>query len=87
MNGHELARAIIAKHGVDRYPDVHSQLLKLTEELGELAGAVLKGRDPEAVAKEYGDVGLALCALGTKLGLDLGECMNAVVAGETRVFA
>lgn len=87
MNGHELAREIIAKHGTDRYPAVEQQALKALEELGELAGAVLKGRPAGEVAKEYGDVGLALFELGSKLGLDLGECMAAVVAGETRTFA
>jgi NTP pyrophosphatase (non-canonical NTP hydrolase) len=87
VNGHELARSIIAKHGTDRYPTVPLQALKALEELGELAEAILKGHPVEKVAKEYGDVGLALFELGSKLGLDLGECMAAVVANETRTFA
>lgn len=103
MNGHDLAREIVIKHGVDRYPTPHLQALKVLEELGELAGEILKGTDwnnvcpdgsycvaDEALAKirkEYGDVGLTLHALGSRLGLDLGECMAAVVAGETRTFA
>lgn len=92
--GHYLARQLIAKHGTDRYPDAHAQLLKCLEELGELAGAILKEpyREPEslaraAICKEYADAGLALYALGTKLGLDLITEMAAVVDGETRTFA
>jgi hypothetical protein len=103
VNGHELARSIIAKHGVDRYPTVPLQALKALEELGELAGAILKAAawssicpdgsyrlTEEALAKirkEYGDAGLALFELGSKLGLDLDECMAGVVAAETRTFA
>lgn len=103
MNGHQLARDIIARHGTDRYPEPHLQALKVLEELGELAREILKGVDwsrvypdgaycasDEALAKirkEYGDAGLALFELGNKLGLDLGECMTAVVAAETRTFA
>ncbi len=103
MNGHELARSIIAKHGTDRYPAPHLQALKVLEELGELTGEILKAVDwnrtypdgsycvpTEALAKirkEYGDVGLALYELGNKLGLSLNECMTSVVAGETRTFA
>jgi hypothetical protein len=92
--GHVLARQLIAKHGVDRYPDVMSQLIKAVEELGELAGAILKEpyREPAdlaraAIAKEYADAGLALYALGDKLGLDLITEMGAVTEGETRTFA
>jgi NTP pyrophosphatase (non-canonical NTP hydrolase) len=99
MNGHELARQIIVRHGVDRYPEPHLQALKVLEELGELAGEILKATDWNGpyrlpadaarakIRKEYGDAGLALYALGNKLGLDLGECMTAVVDGETRTFA
>ena len=87
MAGHNLARQLIAKHGVDRYPTTELNLGKVTEELGELWGAILKGHDLADVAKEYADVGLALYALGDKLGLDLDEMMRLVVEGETRNFA
>lgn len=87
MSGHDLATEIIAKHGVDRYPTAELQALKVIGELGELAEAILKSHPADAVAKEYGDVGLALYALGGKLGLDLDECMRHVVATETRTFA
>jgi NTP pyrophosphatase (non-canonical NTP hydrolase) len=89
--GHVLARQLIAKHGADRYPNAHAQLLKCLEELGELAGAILKRpargtQGDAAIRKEYADAGLALYALGTKLGLDLITEMAAVVDGETRTF-
>ena len=86
MSGHDLARELIAKHGTDRYPTVDAQALKALEELGELAGAILKGHSREAVAKEYADAGLALYALGDKLGIDLDQAMSEVVQGETRTF-
>lgn len=45
--------------------------------------------DPDltAVRQEFADVGLALHALGNKLGLDLIECMRELVDGDERVFA
>lgn len=88
MNGHDLAREIIAKHGVDRYPTAVLNMLKLVEELGELAGELLAGggSSSDAVRKEYADVGLSLYALGDKLGLNLEAEMTAVVDGETRRF-
>jgi NTP pyrophosphatase (non-canonical NTP hydrolase) len=85
-DGHKLARLLIAKHGVDRYPTVHAQLLKVLGELGELAEAVLKGLDPAKVAKEYADTGLGLFELGNKLGIDLEDAMRHVVDTETRTF-
>ncbi len=86
MSGHDLARELIAKHGTDRYPTVDSQALKALEELGELAGAILKGHSTEEVAKEYADAGLALYALGDKLGINLDAAMADVVRAETRIF-
>jgi hypothetical protein len=91
-DGHELGRAIITKHGVDRFPSTSSSYRHLLDELGELGEAImdwLDCRSPERwaqVRKEYGDAGLTLHTLGDKLGLDLGECMTEVVASETRVF-
>ena len=87
MTGHDLARQLIVKHGVDRYPTTELNLGKVTEELGELWGAILKGHDRDKVRKEYADVGLALYALGDKLGMSLDASMRAVVEGETRNFA
>ena len=97
-SGHELARELIAKHGRDRYPTTHLNAMKAANEMGELLGAILREHDfPEGgcmpavelfakIRKEYADAGLALYALGDKLGLDLDEEMAAVVRGETRRF-
>lgn len=94
VNGHDLGREIIRKHGVDRFPSVSSNYRHLADELGELGEALMlwhetRGEDPEVAArvrKEYGDVGLTLYTLGDKLLLDLGTCMTEVVQGETRRF-
>ena len=92
MNGHDLAREIIRKHGRDRYPTADLNLLKLVEEVGELAAAALEfGDDPsdesyDHLRKEYGDAGIALHALGDKLGLNLLDEMHDVVMKETRRF-
>lgn len=89
MNGHELARQIIAKHGTDRYPTVPLQALKALEELGELAGAILKAADwsmltgpdgpyrltEEALAKIRKEYGDAGLAL-FELGNKLGLSLN-----------
>lgn len=100
--GHDLATRLIARHGTDRYPQAVDQALKLAEETGELAGAILKHRsrhdgcpagllhgamrECDHIRKEYADAGLALYELGTKLGLDLMACMAEVVERETRTF-
>ncbi len=86
MTGHELADEIIRKHGTDRYPTAELQLLKLIEEAGELVGSIIKRHPLECTRKEYGDTGLALYALGTRLGIGLEEAMADVVRSETRTF-
>lgn len=101
MDGHELVREIIRKHGVDRYPDAPAQYRHTADELGELGEAMMrwylaKASDMSAtvsearehdVRKELGDLGLCAYGLAIKLDLDLDVCMAAVVAGENRVFA
>jgi NTP pyrophosphatase (non-canonical NTP hydrolase) len=90
--GHGLARAQIARHGRDRYPTAALQALKACAETGELADAVLKYADSpspenlERVREEYADAGLALFALGDKLGLDLIVSMMRLVENDERVF-
>lgn len=74
-------------HGTDRYPSVELRFMKVTEELGELSQAILKNKGERAIAKEFGDVGIALQAVGSKFGLDLVTCMQSVVNNETRNFA
>jgi hypothetical protein len=90
--GHQLAREQIAGHGMDRYPDVPAQLLKLMAELGELAEELAGRHRPmeglaERIRREYADVGLSYYELGNKLHLDAVECMTAVVSGDERHFS
>jgi phosphoribosyl-ATP pyrophosphohydrolase len=85
MDGHQLSRNQIARHGVDRYPAVKQQLEKVAGELIELAMAIGQ-EDRTRIRAEYADVGLALYALGSKLGLDLIECMTELVEADTRDF-
>ncbi len=87
-DGHALVREIIRKHGVNRYPTIEQQLLKLTTEVGELIDAYQKpDKDVNDFAKEYGDVGLTLYQVGNTMYLNLEEEMLNVVNKETRKFA
>ena len=98
LSGHELSRAQIAKHGKDRYPTAGAQYSKVLDEAGELgealiafAGGAFSLTEAEdlslAVGKELADVGLALYALGDKLGLDLIDAMRDLVSQDSRTFA
>jgi hypothetical protein len=90
--GHELSRKQIAGHGRDRYPTAAEQYAKVADELGELGAALIQhaeNPDPDraqAIREEYADTGLALYALGDKMGLDLIECMRELVSGDMRDF-
>ena len=64
---HRIARQIIERHGVDRYPSLPFQVLKLVAEVGELAEAVLTG-SWEASRRELGQVGVTLHLVADKLG-------------------
>jgi NTP pyrophosphatase (non-canonical NTP hydrolase) len=85
MDGHELYLRLLEKHGKDRYHTVLMQFAKLAEEMGEVARHLL--RDSPGIEKEMGDMGLSLYGLAVKLGLNLDECMQAVVEQETRTFS
>ena len=50
----------------------HQQMLKLTEEVGELAGAIAKQRK-ESAADELGDVMVVCTILAEQLGFDLNQ--------------
>ncbi|KMK76607.1 MazG-like family protein [Alkalihalobacillus pseudalcaliphilus] len=50
------------------------QMLKLVEELGELAEGMAKGK-PEQVADSIGDIYVVLTILSTQLGIDIEECI------------
>ena len=51
------------------------QMLKVTEEIGELAGALAKRKDTEIV-DAIGDSFVTLIILSSQLGLDPAQCLN-----------
>ena len=83
MSGHNLMLQMLAKHGVDRYPTPELALMKLVEEVGELASAMLQDNHTQ-IQKELGDVGIFLEALAHKLKENLTTCMWEVVNTEKR---
>jgi NTP pyrophosphatase (non-canonical NTP hydrolase) len=50
------------------------QMLKLIEELGELAEGMAKGK-PELIKDAVGDVYVVLTILSQQLGIDIEECI------------
>ena len=56
--------------------DPKAQMLKVTEEVGEVAGALAKN-NLENLAIEIGDVVVTLTILAMQNGLDLNECTDA----------
>jgi NTP pyrophosphatase (non-canonical NTP hydrolase) len=78
----DLAVQQIAAHGADRYPTVEGQVLKLVEEVGEVARAVLRGNRTN-LADEVADVALCVARLSTKIGIDLHDQVEQVVARST----
>lgn len=62
------------KRGIDK-ADPAKQMLKLTEEVGELAGAIAKDRRDEMV-DAIGDTLVVLTILCQQLSLDIGLCFE-----------
>lgn len=95
--GHHLSRQQIARHGRDRYPTRLQQAAKVIDEASELLTALVEHieihgqvhhpSDCSHLRGEYADAGLALYALGDKLGLDLIDCMQELVEQDTRDFS
>lgn len=82
-----LAADQIAKHGSDRYPTTHEQILKLVSEVGELADAWLKdGSANDAFYAELCDVALCVATLANKTGLDLVGAVRQLVETDSRKF-
>ena len=52
------------------------QFMKLTEEIGELANAMLK-KDPYETIDAIGDINIVLIILCEQLGLNMSECVNS----------
>lgn len=53
-----------------------NQMLKVTEEIGEIAGALAKN-DIDGLRTEIGDAVVTLTILAMQLDMDLHECTNA----------
>ena len=83
MTMQELLEQMFARHGVDRYPTIEANALKLVEEVGEVARAVLRG-DHDALVDELADVTMSVAALFAKLDTDMETHVAAVVARQTR---
>ncbi|MAR21945.1 MAG: hypothetical protein CMD25_08475 [Flavobacteriales bacterium] len=56
--------------------NVHAQMLKVLEEVGETAGAILKKKDKE-ILDGLGDSFVTLIILCYQLGLEPEECLQA----------
>lgn len=53
----------------------HSQMLKLMEELGELAGGIAKSNEA-LIVDSFGDILVVLTILSAQLGYDLEKCFS-----------
>lgn len=56
--------------------DYHKQFLKLSEEVGELAQALVKNKSEENVKEEIGGIYVVLTILSMQLGLDVRDCIK-----------
>jgi NTP pyrophosphatase (non-canonical NTP hydrolase) len=77
----------IEGHGRDRYPSAKRQLIKLIEEVGELAKEL--NRDiinDNKLKQEMADVQLALAELANKLDIDLSAVVKSKVENDLRKF-
>ena len=59
--------------GILQEGNQHAQMCKVTEEVGELAGAILK-KDKTAIRDAFGDVLVTLVILARQIGVDETEC-------------
>lgn len=70
--------------GLDQ-ADSSKQMLKVVEEVGEVAAALARG-DQDMLRDGIGDVVVTLIILGQQNGMDLHECLNQAyteIAGRT----
>lgn len=84
----ELARAQLARHGVDRYRTPERQYVKLVTEVGELGDELLSPGeyDNDRLRAEAADVAICLYHLADKLGFDLDDAIAELVATDERRF-
>lgn len=74
-----LARKIVnrfTKIGIVKTENTKTQFMKVTEELGELAEGINKGK-PEQIKDSLGDVLVTLILLAEDLNLSLLDCLNS----------
>ncbi|MDM8100953.1 MazG-like family protein [Oceanobacillus oncorhynchi] len=57
--------------------DPSKQMLKLAEEVGELAASIAKGRKRGRLKDDLGDVYVVITILSMQLGLDIEDCIEA----------
>lgn len=63
------------KNDLYKASSVEKQFVKLGEEIGEVAGAIAKGK-PEEVKKEIGDAVVVLTHLAEMHGFDIQDCID-----------
>jgi NTP pyrophosphatase (non-canonical NTP hydrolase) len=64
------------ERGLIKEENASKQFIKLTEEVGELASALLK-KDPYETIDAIGDINIVLIILCEQLGLNMSECVNS----------
>lgn len=75
-NEFESIRTWAKEKGIFDKGDVKTQYLKLQEEAGELAKAILKSDEPEII-DALGDCVVVLVNLSTLAGYNLEDCVNS----------
>jgi NTP pyrophosphatase (non-canonical NTP hydrolase) len=81
----ELIREWAKERGIYKTGDVRTQYLKLMEEAGELAQAILKNDEPEVI-DAIGDMVVVLTNLAKLKGYNIEDCIDSaykVIAGRT----
>ena len=64
------------ERGLIKQENATKQFIKLTEEVGELASALLK-KDPYETIDAIGDINIVLIILCEQLGINMSECVNS----------
>lgn len=78
-NEFESIREWAKEKGILQSGDVKTQSLKLTEEVGELAKAVIECK-PDEIKDAIGDIVVVITSLAALAGLSIEECVNAAYA-------
>jgi NTP pyrophosphatase (non-canonical NTP hydrolase) len=78
-NFNELAESVLAwaaRRDLIAEKNAKNQMLKVFEEVGELSGALAKGKDKDAIMDGIGDTFVTVLILAFQLGLDPSECLD-----------